>query len=186
MHTPSLPALETPPPLELDVRPLLKAGEEPFQAIMQAASTLADGQSLRLLAPFRPVPLFSVMANRGFAASDRALAGGDWEVVFSPVATPPEDGLALSSSPGAIFWGEPALELDLSDLDPPEPMMRILEALEEMRPGEVLFALLAREPVFLFTELAKRRHEWAGNFDADGAMYRLLVRHGGGQAGAHA
>ena len=46
----------------------------------------------------------------------------------------------------------------------------------------VLFALLAREPVFLFPELAKRQHEWAGNFDASGTAYRLLVRHGGGRA----
>ncbi|CAH1668915.1 Universal stress protein [Hyphomicrobiales bacterium] len=172
---------------ELDVRPMLRAGEEPFQAIMQAVSALAPGESLRLVAPFRPVPLFSVMANRGFAARDRALGGGDWEVVFSPVDSLREEdaqdsaGLALGSSPSAVFWGDPAIELDLIELEPPEPMVRILEALEGLQPGDVLFALLAREPVFLFPELAKRQHEWAGNFDASGTAYRLLVRHGGGR-----
>ena len=55
-------------------------------------------------------------------------------------------------------------------------------ALESLQQGDVLFALLAREPVFLFPELAKREHEWAGNFDASGTTYRLLVRHGGGKA----
>ena len=177
------PTSGTPGPLDVDVRPLLQAGDDPFQAIMEATSELAAGQSLRLIAPFRPVPLLSVMANRGFAASESALGDGDWEVLFSPVAAEPEEGLALGSSPAAIFWGEPAMELDLSNLDPPEPMVRILEALEEMRPGEVLFALLAREPVFLFRELAKRQHEWAGNFDSAGIVYRLLVRHGGGARG---
>lgn len=169
------------PAHELDVRPMLRAGEEPFQAIMDAVSALAPGQSLRLIASFRPVPLFSVMANRGFAASDRALGGGDWEVTFSPVAaTDDGEGLAIGSSPSAAFWGVAALELDLCDLEPPEPMVRILEALEGLQPGEVLFALLAREPIFLFPELARREHEWAGNFDAAGTAYRLLVRHGGG------
>lgn len=90
---------ETPLARELDVRPLLRAGEEPFQAIMEAVSSLAPGQPLRLIAPFRPVPLFSVMANRGFAASDRALDSGDWEVLFTPVQIPDEsEGLAIGSS----------------------------------------------------------------------------------------
>ncbi|GAU82046.1 DUF2249 domain-containing protein [Bosea sp. BIWAKO-01] len=174
---------ETPQARELDVRPMLRAGEEPFQAIMEAVSALAPGQALRLVAPFRPVPLFSVLANRGFSASDRALDNGDWEVTFAPFQTPDtSEGLAIGSSPSALFWGEPAAELDLCDLEPPEPMVRILETLENLQPGDVLFALLAREPVFLFPELAKRQHEWAGNFDASGTAYRLLVRHGGGSA----
>ena len=174
---------EASPIRELDVRPMLRAGEEPFQAIMDAVGALAPGESLRLIAPFRPVPLFSVMANRGFAASDRPLDGGDWEVLFSPVAgMQAEAGLATGSSPSALSWGNPIEELDLVDLEPPEPMVRILEALEDLKAGDVLFALLAREPVFLFPELAKRQHEWAGNFDATGATYRLLVRHGGGRA----
>ncbi|MCA0418335.1 MAG: DUF2249 domain-containing protein [Proteobacteria bacterium] len=174
---------EASPIRELDVRPLLRAGEEPFQAIMDAVGALAPGESLRLIAPFRPVPLFSVMANRGFSASDRPLDGGDWEVLFSPVAgMQAEAGLATGSSPSALSWGNPIEELDLVDLEPPEPMVRILEALEDLKPGDVLFALLAREPVFLFPELAKRQHEWAGNFDASGTAYRLLVRHGGERA----
>lgn len=175
-----MPPSEPPPARELDVRPIMHAGGEPFQAIMEAVAALAPGQPLRLLAPFRPVPLFSVMANRGFAASDRALGEGDWEVTFSPVAAAEStEGLAFGSSPSAMFWGDPILELDLGDLDPPEPMVRILEALEELAPGDVLFALLAREPLFLFPELAQRHHEWAGNFDAAGTAYRLLIRHGG-------
>ncbi|MFG1281708.1 DUF2249 domain-containing protein [Xanthobacter autotrophicus] len=166
---------------ELDVRPLLRGGQEPFQAIMDAVDSLAPGQSLRLFTTFRPVPLFSVMSNRGYSATDRAMDGGDWEVLFSPVdSLRAEEGLATGSSPTAPFWDNPMEELDLQDLDPPEPMVRILEALEELRPGDVLFALLAREPVFLFPELAKRSHEWAGNFSVDGSTYRLLVRRGEG------
>ncbi len=42
---------------ELDVRPLLKSGVEPFQAIMDAAENLLPGQSLLLVTPFKPVPL---------------------------------------------------------------------------------------------------------------------------------
>lgn len=163
------------PQAELDVRPLLAAGQEPFAAIMDAADALQPGQTLRMIAPFRPVPLFGVMANRGFAAKDRALDGGDWEVIFTPVCEP-EPGLAPGSAVGAALWPDPVHVLDLTDATPPEPMVRILETVETMQSGEVLFAALDREPVFLFPELVTRGHEWAGNLSEDGATFRLMVR----------
>lgn len=168
-----------PSPYELDVRPMLARGEEPFGAIMEAVNALQPGQPLRMLAPFRPVPLFNVMANRGFDCADRRREDGVWEVTFTPQGEGPADkGMAPGSAPGAGFWPDPVLELDLSGLAPPEPMMRILEAITELSPGQVLFAVLAREPVFLFPELAQRGHEWAGNFSSDGTEYRLMVRAG--------
>ena len=36
-------------PYELDVRPLLKSGSDPFQAIMRAVDGLAPGQPLKLI-----------------------------------------------------------------------------------------------------------------------------------------
>jgi uncharacterized protein (DUF2249 family) len=68
----------------LDVRDILKAGGEPFSHIMQAVETLSPGQGLRLLATFKPVPLFGVMAERGFGHAEREIGGGDWEVIFTP------------------------------------------------------------------------------------------------------
>jgi uncharacterized protein (DUF2249 family) len=68
----------------LDVRDILKAGGEPFSQIMQAVEALSPGQRLRLLATFKPVPLFGVMAQRGFNHTEREIGGGDWEVIFAP------------------------------------------------------------------------------------------------------
>ena len=70
--------------VELDVRPILRAGGEPFEAIMGAVSQLDPGQGLRLLATFKPVPLFSVLGAKGFAHEAQELADGDWEVIFRP------------------------------------------------------------------------------------------------------
>lgn len=176
--------MTAPEPFELDVRPQLRRGEEPFAAIMAAADRLRPGQALRLIAPFRPAPLFSVMANRGFAVSDRRRPDGAWEVLFAPLeGAAPDAGLAPGSAPGAALWPDPSLVLDLAGLMPPEPMVRILEAIATLPADEVLFALLDREPMFLFPELATRGHEWAGNFAPDGASYRLLVRSGGPDRG---
>ena len=69
--------------------------------------------------------------------------------------------------------------MDNRDLDPPEPMVRIVAATEEMAPGQVLSALLCREPVFLIPELEKRGHAWHGGYEADGSTYRITIRVGG-------
>ncbi len=69
----------------LDVRDILKSGGEPISEIMNAVGSLAPGQGLRLLAIFKPVPLFAVLAQRGFSHTEREIGGGDWEVIFTPV-----------------------------------------------------------------------------------------------------
>jgi uncharacterized protein (DUF2249 family) len=69
-------------PLVVDVREDLRAGREPFHRIMAAVDSLAEGQELVLYATFEPVPLFRVMAKKGFAHRARQVEGGDWEVRF--------------------------------------------------------------------------------------------------------
>lgn len=170
----------TVPIRELDVRPLIAAGDEPFAAIMAATDALAPGEGLRLIAPFRPAPLMSVMANGGFGAADRRREDGAWEVTFLPVMEDlvAEAGLSPGSATDAVFWPDAAISLDLAGPGPDEPMPRILAALEEIAEGEVLFALLSREPMRLFPELAMRGHAWAGNFTADRKTYRILIGRG--------
>lgn len=170
----------------LDVRPLLHAGVEPFPAIMEAVAALAPQEALRLLATFRPVPLFNVMAKRGFDHTSKEIGDGDWEVLFTPSALEEE----LSVSPvlsaevaAAETWAEPSEYLDLSDLDPPEPMQRILLAVERLPAGSVVFAVLSREPVFLYSELLNRGHQWAGNFDESRSAFRIFVRVGDKESG---
>lgn len=165
--------------VEVDVRPILRAGGEPFEKIMQAVDALGPGEGLRLLATFKPTPLFRVLGSRGFDHQAKEVDGGDWEVLFSPVGAPADK--AEPAQPAAIDdqpWPEASQHLDNRDLDPPEPMVRILTATETMAPGEVLSALLCREPMFLFPELAKRGHAWRGGFEADGTTYKVLIRIG--------
>ena len=52
------------------------------------------------------------------------------------------------------------IQLDLRDLEPPEPMVRILAALESMKSGESLRALLPRRPVYLLPILEEAGHRF--------------------------
>lgn len=164
--------------VDLDVRPILRSGGEPFQQIMETVTSLAPGYGLRLLATFKPIPLFGLLGSKGFSYEAVEIEGGDWEILFQPKVnaeaipiptTPPED---------TSNWPHPRQELDNRELDPPEPMVRILAATEKLKDGEVLSALLCREPVFLLPELQKRGHAWRGAFEQDGKTYRILVRIG--------
>ncbi|MGH3244736.1 MAG: DUF2249 domain-containing protein [Trebonia sp.] len=66
----------------VDARPIIAAGDEPFDAIMAAAAVLADGEDLVVLAPFEPVPLEGVLGSQGFGCDVADLGDGDWRVTF--------------------------------------------------------------------------------------------------------
>ncbi len=165
--------------VDLDVRPIQRSGGEPVAKIIETVAGLGPATGLRLLATFEPTPLFHVLGSKGFSHEARQLDGGDWEILFRPGASAPAAAGETLASPGDDSeWPQPVRHLDNRDLDPPEPMVRILAALEAMREGEVLSALLCREPTFLLPELAKRGHRWRGGFEPDGQTFKILVRVG--------
>lgn len=76
--------MNPPPPLELDVRPLFVSGRPPLVPIMNAVGRLEPGQALRLIAPFQPVPLFEMLAQRGFTHQANEREDGAWVILFTP------------------------------------------------------------------------------------------------------
>lgn len=80
--------MNSPPPLELDVRPLLASGRPPMTAILSAVNRLASGQALRLIAPMEPRPLYDLLAQRGYTPEPVQRADGAWEILFRPGAEP--------------------------------------------------------------------------------------------------
>ncbi|MEX0638178.1 MAG: DUF2249 domain-containing protein [Burkholderiales bacterium] len=77
-----------------------------------------------------------------------------------------------AQAPGASRPGAPPA-LDLRGLQPPEPIVRIFQALERA-PGAPLRAILPHEPVPLYGLLAERGFACSGTQRADGG-YELLI-----------
>ncbi len=172
-------------PVELDVRAVLRNGGEPFPLIMQTVAGLQAGQSLRLIANFRPVPLLQVMQKKGFSFADREIGHGDWEVIFTPIGAESalEQCKPVSRSAQTVvpeIWPDPMHYLDYSLPDQGTVTEEILRLLGRIDEGAVIFALFSAEPHFLVPELEKAGHQWVGNFDASGEAYRMMIR-----AGAH-
>jgi len=153
----SIDQADVPIAAEIDVRPIMERGEEPFGAIMTAVRTIPPGAGLRLIAGFEPLPLYDVLAKKGFSYQSREIGNGAWEIVFvrstEDVDLPPSNG---SASAGSTIWqSDIAAEvtIDVSELVPPEPMIKILEALEQLQPGSRLLVHHVRRPIHLYDRL---------------------------------
>lgn len=68
--------------VELDVRPILREGGEPFGQIMSTLGEVPEGHVLRLRATFKPTPLFGVMRAKGWKHWIERGEGDDWIVWF--------------------------------------------------------------------------------------------------------
>jgi len=65
--------------------------------------------------------------------------------------------------------------IDNRGLQPPEPLVRILEALAEIEDSGTLTALMDREPILLYPELERRGWGWSFG-EEDGVLVLRVFR----------
>lgn len=141
----------------VDVRDHIRQGGDPFSRIMSAVATLRAGQALRVIAPFEPVPLFGVLAQRGFSHKATPWPEGDWEVLFERGgAEPPRTTVTPKGPPPSCPSIASAIEVDARGLEPPQPLVVILEAVSALPPGATLHAHTDRRPMNLYPQLESR------------------------------
>ena len=163
------------PIIELDLRDDMRSGLEPFSRIIAAVGALHDDQVLRLRTIFEPVPLFAVLARRGLAHESRQNAPDDWSVWFWRAAPALDRAVAerFDGSGSEHEGSERETWLDVRGLEPPEPMVRTLAALEELPVGHQLVQVNVRVPQLLLPMLAERGYSWTVD---ESHTDRVLVR----------
>ena len=162
------------PEVELDLRDDMRSGREPFSRIMTFVRGLEDDQVLRLRTIFEPVPLFAVMAKRGFLYASEQEGPEDWSVWFwcgarASEAAEPAD----AASDVADEFTDETQVLDVRGLEPPQPMLRTLAALETLPAGHDLVQVNVRVPQLLLPLLAERGYAFEVD---DSRAGRVLVR----------
>ncbi len=145
----------------IDVREDIRAGREPFSKIMNAAAALRADAQLLVIAPFEPVPLFKVLEKQGFLYTSKPVASGDWEVCFfrQSKRSPSGDrvaGAAPVASSNSGFLPANVVQVDARGLEPPQPMIKILEAVAGLPDGAQLEACTDRRPLHLYAPLQDR------------------------------
>lgn len=146
--------------IEVDVREDLRMGREPFPRIMAAVADLRPDQVLRVRAIFEPVPLFHALRKRGFEYESEPHGPDDWSVWFwrpEAAAAPSIEAAAPVAGDGTCATAtDDTLWLDVRGLQPPEPLMKTLAALDALRAGQTLVQIHNRVPQLLFPLLVER------------------------------
>jgi uncharacterized protein (DUF2249 family) len=138
--------------VELDVRPILGKGGDPFRTIIETVRGLGADEALHLVVGFEPVPLYDVMKALGRAAHVEK-EGEVVHVWFYPDPAAPAPAAAAREP-----LQEP-VQLDVRGLEPPQPMVTILEKLAALGPGAQLLVRHHRDPVLLYEKLHLRGYD---------------------------
>jgi uncharacterized protein (DUF2249 family) len=166
--------------LRLDVRDDIRAGGNPFAKIMKAVDDLASDEALVVIAPFEPLPLISLLETRGFSHSSNRTPSGDWKVTFTHGTTHTGAVERVHSSPASAevpkSGGQQEINIDARGLEPPQPMVRILEALANLPDGSVLNARTDRRPMHLYAQLEARGFKCETQEGGDGSYITRIER----------
>jgi uncharacterized protein (DUF2249 family) len=171
--------------VDLDVRDDLREGKEPFGRIMEAREKVAPGGALRLRAIFEPAPLYAVLGRQGFLHWTDRRGAEDWVVWFyrpaetegsEPAAEPGSSDAVGSEGAASEPDGADVVVLDVRGLEPPEPMVRTLAALETLPRGHTLVQINVREPRFLLPRLEEEGFTWEVREQAED-LVRVFIRH---------
>jgi len=168
--------------VQLDVRPVVAGGTDPFQLIMEKLKSLGEGQVLQIINTFTPAPMIAVLQRQGFSSYTET--GNDNRVsnhfYKNPVAPDP-----VSTTNVAIrtHWDEMLIHyndnlvfVDVRDLEMPAPMVTILEKLDQLPEGKALFVYHRKLPVFILPELKERKFDYRINEIATGEVHLLIFR----------
>lgn len=129
-----LPEFDPAALVELDLRDMLRQGGAPRAEILATVDALPRDGVLHLRTPFRPVPLITLLAERGFHHHAASFSEGDWSTWFWRTVAAVR---APSAGSGSAIDREGAEDLRM--LPPPEPLLRILERIDaETKAFEVL------------------------------------------------
>jgi uncharacterized protein (DUF2249 family) len=160
---------------ELDVRPLMESGVEPFRVIMESARHVPAGSRLRLIVGFEPLPLYDALAKQGFIHWPTQRDDTAWQVDFLR-----EQVLSKPSAPQAaqVDWNAPAAEvtIDVSELVPPEPMVKILQTLETLPEDSRLLVHHVRRPIHLYDRLDEMGYAYDTRDIAPGKVQVMIQK----------
>jgi uncharacterized protein (DUF2249 family) len=164
----------------LDVREDIRAGREPFSKIMAAVAGLSSEENLLIIAPFEPAPLFHLLAKQGFSHESKQNSAGDWQVLFSRhgagVATTPTERTKTNDCGCDAAQSTEILNLDARGLEPPQPLITILEAISTLPPAAELWARTDRRPMHLYAQLESRGFTGESTEQADGSFITHIRR----------
>ena len=146
----------------LDVRPLLAKGEDPFNILQKALKKLQNDEVLEVLIDFEPIPLIRIQEKKGYLTLT-LVENGVYHTYFKAGGTEEKESNSAEGSIKTVsqleydelinnFSGE-LITLDVRNLEMPEPLVKILEAIENFKENTGLKIFHKKIPQHLLPEL---------------------------------
>lgn len=166
---------------ELDVRPVLNEGKDPFNLILGKVRALPAGHTLKLINDFEPTPLIQLLGKQGFRSYTQVVDGNTFHTYFHKAGGTelPEGPVAANSDDfeGRVrqFEGR-TTTIDVRHLEMPLPMLTILDELDKLPEGHALYVHHKRIPVFLLPELEERKFEYRAKELGEGDVKLFIFK----------
>jgi uncharacterized protein (DUF2249 family) len=152
--------------MELDVRPVIEGGDDPFQLIMKTIKSIPEGGVLKVINSFEPIPLINILKEDGYQSKVTRPEKGVVHTFF-------KKGKAVSvvkkkeDKPLVVHDFDQKLQkfcerlntIDVRPLEMPEPMVKILTELETLPKDQALFVHHKKFPKYLIPELKTRGYQ---------------------------
>lgn len=166
--------------IELDVRPILAKGVDPFKSIMAELEKMVDGNTLMIINTFEPIPLLNILKTKGYSYDTERTENGivhtylektGEEKVSAKEVSPPKD---LNFEDIELKYKGKMTEVDVRHLEMPLPMVTILEEIENIAEGNALYVHHKKLPQYLIPELEERKYSWVSK-EIDESNIKLII-----------
>jgi len=166
----------------LDVRPVIKSGNDPFNEIMVAVEKLTENETLQIINVFEPIPLINKMKTKGYRSWTERPESGVIHTYFKKdsAGRDTEELLDIEESDSLTFqqkvasFGDNKRTIDVRHLEMPEPMVMVLKEIETLDDDNALFVEHKKMPQFLLPELKNRNYTVMFN-EVDNNHLQLLI-----------
>ncbi|MBU2494225.1 MAG: DUF2249 domain-containing protein [Bacteroidetes bacterium] len=160
----------------LDVRPIINSGKDPFTDIMSFLKDIKDDEIFLLKNSFEPLPLYAVLGKKGYEHFTE-INETVYEVYFYKTVNDQNIEVNRNGSSEIIESQNDltnVIEIDVRDLEPPEPMVKILEAIQQVDGNSLLVVHHHREPMMLYPKLEERGYQAITN-KIDENYYKVVI-----------
>ena len=168
--------------IEMDVRPILATGVDPFKAIMDKLKTINTDDTLCIINTFEPIPLLNILKERGYKYETERPEDGVVKTYLMKTGAEKENSNTkkdterpeLSYEDLERKYANRLVEIDVRDLEMPLPMVTILEAIENLDADQALLVRHKRLPQYLLPELESRSFVF-GAQEIDASNLNLII-----------
>jgi uncharacterized protein (DUF2249 family) len=167
--------------VELDVRPSLASGVDPFNLIMDKLKELNDRQALLIINTFEPIPLLNILKDKGYQYETTRPEDGvvhtrlfKTENSTFKATTNTADKKDWTFEDAEQVFKDKLAEVDVRDLEMPLPMVTILEEVEKIGTEDALYVHHKKLPQYLIPELENRGFAFVSQ-DIDENNIKLII-----------